>query len=378
MKSEGVTQKHNYIISPGLVACWFIAVLTVWILAAGIAEFFPLANDSNVPRSAIEILSSWDGEHYTEIASNGYSIDGADRRRFAFFPLLPTVAGLLGGQSHAALAGILFSQICYLGCIILLNNIVLGKKPTPLHLQPGFWLLVSPLSFFFLVFYTESLFLFLTLLMVSACRKECFKLAFVLGILLGLTRPTAICLPIVFLWWAVQNFRQRKNYTGLLICAPAPLLGVIIYVGLVGYLVGEPFAYLHIQREWWDSHWAIPFVALLRDLKWFFSGLFHMRIPPIDVLIRLFSSISILTLIVWGWRKCDLALWVFLIVSMLFIHSQEPHRSTARYELLLFPIYFLIPQTMSRHPRLAQIVSAALAIIQILIFIRYSSKLWVA
>jgi len=163
VKSEGVTQKHNYIISPGLVACWFIAVLTVWILAAGIAEFFPLANDSNVPRSAIEILSSWDGEHYTEIASNGYSIDGADRRRFAFFPLLPTVAGLLGGQSHAALAGILFSQICYLGCIILLNNIVLGKKPTPLHLQPGFWLLVSPLSFFFLVFYTESLFLFLTI-----------------------------------------------------------------------------------------------------------------------------------------------------------------------------------------------------------------------
>lgn len=379
MKGSRIIQKFRSNLTWKLTALWLAGVLMVWALAPVIAEFVPQTTTFEHPRSAVNVLSEWDGEHYSVIATDGYSIDGEERRRLAFFPLLPTAARLLGGESYSNLAGILLSQLCFLGCILLINRIFFENElPETLRHQPGFWLLVSPLSFFFLVFYTESLYLFLTLLMIYACRLEYFKTAVALGILAGLTRPTVICLPVIFLWWATENFRRGKNYAGLLMCAAAPLLGLLLYFGTVGYLVGEPLAYFQIQNKWWISQSAIPFAALFADLKGSLLALIDGRIYPLDIFVRLFSSIVVIILIIWGWRKCDTAFWLYLVISMIFIHSQEPHRSTPRYELVLFPIYFLISKAMGRYPRLSAAVSAVLIIMQIMLFIRHSVKLWVA
>ncbi|MGI8470339.1 MAG: hypothetical protein ACR2N3_18015 [Pyrinomonadaceae bacterium] len=379
MKNSRMIQGFRSNLTLKLVALWLASVLMVWTLALVIAERIPQTTTFEHPRSAVNVLSEWDGEHYAIIAADGYSIDGEERRRLAFFPLLPTVARFLGGVFYSNLAGILLSQLCFLGCILLINRIFSEDKlPETLRHQPGFWLLVSPLSFFFLVFYAESLYLFLTLLMIFASRREHFKTAVALGILVGLTRPTAICLPVIFLWWAAVNFRHGKNYAGLLMCAISPLLGLLLYFGAVGYLVGEPLAYFHIQSKWWTSQPAIPFVALFADLKGSLLALSDGKIYPVDIFVRLFSSIVVIILIIWGWRKCDTAFWLYLVVGMIFIHSQEPHRSTARYELVLFPVYFLISKAMGRYPRLSATIAAASIIIQIMLFIRYSAKLWVA
>jgi len=373
-----IIQKYQFKPSKNLIVCWFIAVLIVWILAAVVDSFVPPAQNAGIYRSPTEVLSAWDGEHYTIIVSNGYSIEGAEIRHFAFFPLLPKVVRLIGGTSYGPLAGILLGQICFLGCIILLNNLALIDKKLPLRLQPGFWLLISPLSFFFLVFYTESIFLFLLLLMITACRRERFITATLLGVLAGLTRPVAILLPVIFIWWAVENFRQSKSYFALLICAAAPLLGVGLYIGFVGYLVGEPFAYIQIQKQWWGSQWAFPFISLGEDLKGLLIGLRHGQISPVDIFVRLLSSVSVLFIIVWGWRRCEPAFLVYLIASILFIHSQEPHRSTARYELVLFPVYLLMPQIMINHPKVTRIIIGILVVTQALLFVRHVSWNWVA
>ena len=144
-----------------LVVAWFIAVLTIWVAAVFIARFAPpVTRDEGPSRTAVERLSTWDGAHYAHIAANGYSVEGQDRRRFGYFPLLPAVSRLLGGREHAPLAGILLSQICLLGSIILLSKLMVGERQLPLPQQPGFWLLVNPLGFFFHVFYTSPCFSF--------------------------------------------------------------------------------------------------------------------------------------------------------------------------------------------------------------------------
>ena len=370
-------QKNQFKFSKSLIIGWFIAVLIAWILAAVVDSFIPPAQNAGIYRSPIEVLSVWDGEHYTIIASNGYSIEGADIRHFAFFPLVPKVAGLVGG-TYAPFAGILLGQLCFLGCLILLNNLVPIDEKLPLRIQPGFWLLISPLSFFFLIFYTESIFLFLTLLMITVCRKERFIAASVLGVLVGLTRPVAILLPIIFIWWSIQNFRRGKGYFALLICAVAPLLGVGLYLGFVGYLVGEPLAYIQIQKQWWESHWAFPFLSLARDFKGLLTGLMQGQSYPVDIYVRLLSSISIFFIIVWGWRKCEPAFLVYLIASLLFIHSQEPHRSTARYELVLFPLYLILPKILIHHPKVTRIIIGIFVVAQVLLFVRHISWKWVS
>ena len=95
----------------------------------------------NFPRSPVEVLSTWDGTHYSYIARNGYSTDGAAARRFSFFPLFPAISRLVGGAEHAVLAGILLNQLCLLISILLIGRLVEDGRPTQLSREPGFWIL---------------------------------------------------------------------------------------------------------------------------------------------------------------------------------------------------------------------------------------------
>jgi hypothetical protein len=365
-------------VSRRLIASWILAVLTAWILAAVVDRFVPPARTSGMPRSPVAVLSTWDGLHYASIASNGYSTSGSDVRLFAFFPLLPVTARLLGGVTYATLAGVLVSQICLLGCMILLNRIAGVSPEALLRFQPGFWLLISPLSFFFFVFYTESLYLFLTLLMIAAYRTERFIAAGLFGLMAGMTRPTAFHIPVIFIRRVLGNWWQQRSYLGVLLCAATPLLGISLYMLFVDYSVGQSFAYLEIQSGWWRAGWGVPFVSLGRDLLEFIFGLSRGRLIPIAGIVRLFSSVSILLLLAWGWRRLDPPFRAYMIISMIFIHSQEPSRSTARYELVLFPLFFLIPVFFARYRRLTSVAIAMMVFAEVVLFLRHVSGRWVA
>lgn len=362
-----------------LFLVWFITILVIWILATYIGTTFNIeVFGTDSVRSPLEVLSAWDGTHYASIASKGYFIEGAEARRFAFFPLFPGFARLLGGRNQVILAGLLLSQLCLLGSIILLTQLANNNKSNPLRLQPGFWLLVTPLAFFFSVFYSESLFLFLSLLMVFLYRKERFKFAAVIGILVGLTRATGALLFVYFLVESVLKWRQRKSYVGTLLLAIAPIFGVVLYVAMVGALTGDLLGYSKIQSEFWDTRFEIPFLALARNSVGLLLDLLKGDPRSIDQFVRLFSAYSIIALIVWGWRKIEPSFLAYLIISFVVIHSREPHHSSARYELVLFPIYFLIPKTMIAHPYIAYIIAVLLAVWQLKMFFEFSIWHWVA
>lgn len=373
-----VDHRNQCVRFQSLIAAWFVVVLTVWILAAVVDQHIPPVRNAGIPRTPVEVLSTWDGGWYRDIARQGYSVEGKAIRRFAFFPLLPAIARLLGGQSHTVLAGILFGQLCLLGSLFLINRLSEVNDETPLRQQPAFWLLVSPLSFFFSVFYTESLFLFLTLLTVNVCRTERFWSAGLFGVMTGLTRPTAICLPVIFLWWAMRSLHERRRCLRLLICAIAPLAGIALYVGTVGYILGDPVGYVQIQRQGWAGQWSFPFVPMFRDLTNSFYSLTQAQIPVPGKIVRPVLTLSIMFLLFWRWRNCDAAFLVYAIVSMIFIHSQEPTGSSLRYELVLFPIFLLFAQVMSRRPRLTWVVSALMLVMQVVLFTRHISWRWVS
>ena len=93
------------------------------------------------PRSPVDVLSTWDGTHYSTIARNGYLTEGAEVRRFEFFPLLPAISRLLGGAEHAALAGIVLNQLCLLVNILLIGRLVRdgGPPSSPVSQGSGYW-----------------------------------------------------------------------------------------------------------------------------------------------------------------------------------------------------------------------------------------------
>src|SRR5205807_2397781 len=139
---------------------------------------------------------------------------------------------LVGGSEHAPLAGILVNQLLLLASIVLLTGLIPNGGTAPLREQPGFWLLISPFAFFFSTMYTESLFLFLSLVMVLASRRHYHGIAFTAGVLAGLARPTAILLPLLLISEVIDALRRRCDQHDLQILAA------------VGFAVGDPLGNL--------------------------------------------------------------------------------------------------------------------------------------
>jgi Gpi18-like mannosyltransferase len=372
-----------------LIAMWAIVVTGVWVLAWLIGNFSApdrcVKAAPCVPRTPVEVLSTWDGKHYEAIARRGYSAQGAESRNLAFFPLFPLVARLFGGDRAPVLAGILLNQLCLLGSVLLIGHeardgkeIALCEEQVALYEEPGFWLLVSPLAFFLSAFYADSLFLFLTLLMVATYRKGLFGPACVVGILAGLTRPTAVCLPALFITDVISRLKRGDRWRSIApsaLCFLAPLLAVLLYVGYVGWVTGAPFTYYQIQANW-DTHQDLPFLQLARDLRFNLSEIAIGNIHGWEI-VRLLSSFSIFALMLWGWKKLDPSFLVYLITAMLFIHSLA-RDSTARYELVLFPVFILLSQFMTDRPRIARISAIMSLALQITLFVRYADWKWVA
>lgn len=357
---------------------WVVAVSAMWLLALVVSRTIPAANSDELPRSLLAVLSTFDGEHYGFLARHGYSADGELARLFGHFPLLPLVAGVLGRSwSHEVLAGILVSQLALLGSMLLLGELAHGRAAAPLRLQPGFWLLVTPLSFFFFVMYTESLYLLCTLLMVVAYQRGRASVAAGAGILAGLARANAITLPALFAMDLLRG-RDRRAWLRAVIVAMSPLLGVALWLAYAGYRLGDPLGYFEALNRWWRHDWQFPFYPFVRDSWRYALATLDWQLPLRDQILRQASTVAALGLLVWGWRRLDRSHLIYLIVSLAFIHAHDPPINTSRYILALFPLYLLLPQTALARPRIAPLVAAASCALQLRFAIDHFTRHWVS
>jgi hypothetical protein len=362
-----------------LVIAWAIAITVIWIFAAIYGQVGRPECKLELPQSPVGVLSSWDGAHYRHLAEHGYSTEGREIRRLNFFPLFPAISYLLGGSKHAALAGILVNQLLLLGSILLLTGLIRNGDTAPLREQPGFWLLISPFAFFFSAMYTESLFLFLSLVMMLSAHRHYYGIAFTAGALAGLSRPTAICLPLLLIPMVVGAIRHRENPLRLLTVAAAPLIGVALYVAAVGFPLGDPLGYLGVHT-WTHNHWSIPFTAMWKAVRWYtLEKLAIGRFEPgLEIPAAVASTVTIILLVtLYGWRKSMTLYLPYVVGSLLFIHAQFPFRGTPRYELVLFPVFLLAARSFLAKRWLAPIAAALSIALQFCLLLRFAQWRWI-
>lgn len=200
------------------------------------------------------------------------------------------------------------------------------------------------------------------------------------GLLAGLARPTALTLPALAAPALLDRLRRRTGDAApLLLAAAAPLAGVAAYVLWVGAALDDPLGYTWIQRIW-GQRMTVPFLPLLRDA----AGLVGLdtllgapsRLAPEEAALRLLSTSGVLALLAAGWRKLDAADRAYLVVSLVFLHAQEPASATPRHEMALFPVYRLLAR--SDLGRLRAALAVLLALSQALLLVRHASWLWVS
>jgi Gpi18-like mannosyltransferase len=222
------------------------------------------------PHLGWELFTHWDGEHYRNIATKGYTYnadlvyDGYkyvsnQQYNIAFFPLYPLVVkiSMLIGIPFE-IAGTVISNISFLFALLIfhfwtnrLHSHSVAKWTTAVMA----WF---PMSLFCTLTYTESFFLLFTIAALS-CFERCeYVGATFLGMLATATRPTGVVLIPTLLIFSWYERRHWRAYLSALLMTG----GMVAFSLFCWQKFNEPLAFILAQAGWPQPSWP----ELLKDI----------------------------------------------------------------------------------------------------------------
>jgi Gpi18-like mannosyltransferase len=317
----------------------------------------------------LDMWGRWDTGWYISIIERGYStsVNQFGQGNTAFFPLYPylvelvhdcIVPGSLQTRGTILLIGVLVSNLAFLGALTLLYLLVRRWWTESNVAQKAvLYLCIFPTAFVFSAFYTESLFLLLSVAAFYLAEKERWWLAGLAGGLAALTRATGVlcAIPLGILYWQ-QKRRFEWNVVSLGII-PLALLGLGIALCIV---TGDPLELFNSHAGW--NHEA--------DWPWraFFSLSSSHPMQVLDKgMIVLFTALSLATLK----KKPAYGVWAILNTVFLLAIKGNPNNMT-RYVSVAFPALFMLAAYGEEHRRLHQAIVVASAMMLSLLMALWS------
>ncbi len=297
----------------------------------------------------------FDTLRYTRIAAQGY----AHEPDTVFPPLYPLAMGILGrmiGGTHAGYlaAGLLISNLAFLGLLILLYYVATKELGQPFAQRTTLYLAVFPTSFFLLTAYSESLFLLLSLGTLWAGRRGKFGRAGFLGLLAALTRLTGwvLVVPLAYEFW-----NQRLRYSPVQFNPwrwPRSLWGEGFAVLLPGLGTFAFMVFRHLNgwaplnqlyTEFWAQDTSIPGIDVWRAIQAIFFGQGPRAGDPALVLdfgvliLLVITTIFAFRLLPTSWGLYAIVMLFFILLPTSYI---KPLYSFSRYALAFFPLFFVL------------------------------------
>ena len=371
-----------------------------WLAASGLVPFDAKSYASSFhhfdldPRAkdatAVEFLRLWtysDAEWYLSIANGGYptkeqaiaarnapagegrSTERDNYMRYAFFPLYPLLvaafATLLPLRAAAFAVSLLASVAAAIVAFALYaKTFPDDRRRAPLALA---LLLVFPFSVFLSLYFTEGLFLLLSLLVFYGLSAGSWPLVGIAGALLSATRPNGILilLPVLWVLWRAAGRPRAPRRQGVGPLAWAALIpsGLAAFMVLNQARVQDPVFFSTVQYKW-HTFATDPFGNLLRNtagrVSDFFTLEFHsFHSSQLDVLVML--AFAALLVAMWRDRTFprELALWASLLWIVPLVSKDL--MSFSRYMSVSFPAFFFLARIRPRWVPVAVLVLFALA-----------------
>jgi Gpi18-like mannosyltransferase len=311
----------------------------------------------------VNAWDQWDAKQYVQIAQHGYQ---SPYYTLAFYPLYPLLialpARLLGDWSYFPL-GMLISNAALFGSLFLLYQLASETGGEEVAKRTLIYLCIFPTAFFFFTAYNESLFLFLTLGVFLALRRQRWWLAGLLGMFAALTRNTGImlCAPFLYELWLVRESilsSLRQFSKGVLSILLIPL-GTLLYALYNWQLTGNPLMFAATQSHW-SRQLSAPWQAFIQT---FFELFMHQpfgSFNQVHILIDFTATVVFIALIIVGRKKLrtSYTIWgALLILSFLIdpsIWQRDPLISSRRFVLEIFPAFITLAMLSINRPRLHQ------------------------
>ena len=305
--------------------------------------------------SITELFKLFDAEHYFCIALNGYNKE----MLYAFFPLFPLIIKafsiISANELYLIISISLFNiAITYISSIYMYKLIDIYCLDEYKEIVFKIWL-YSPVAFFTVIPYTESLFLFFTIISFYLYRKK--EHYILMGVLIGLavaTRSMGSLLFFSIFIGMVVNKEQIMNIIKTYI--PATIISCI-YPGFLFIKTGSWNKFMTVQSTEWGRVKSNFIDVVVTDIKKFFNtDYFIVRIViPIILLVLIFAFILMIIQVINDIRNRDISkleMVLYLMFSLLVICSTKrvaeittpSSVSMHRYVAGIFSIYLLLPQ----------------------------------
>ncbi|MFN8062470.1 MAG: mannosyltransferase family protein [Vicinamibacterales bacterium] len=289
----------------------------------------------------------WDAGYYWTIATMGYGVDLDARAFFPGYPFLVRAVTALTGCSLFT-AGGLISVTCFVGAGALLHHWVRQDHGDDLARRATVLFQFSPLSFFYVAFYAESLFIFLALLGLVLARSGRFALSGVAIAAAGATRPQAflLAIPYVVEFWLQRPWTRAAwtQFAGGALVAP---LGTLAYVRFLSE-ADRPFVepYFILLQKSWATHLTWPWVTLIDGLSAAVhgKGIAPVWFSRVYATHDLLYALAGLALTCWAARRLRPSAAAYLLggVALFYVtHGPYGHSfdSFPRHLLSIAPVY---------------------------------------
>jgi hypothetical protein len=196
---------------------------------------------------------------------------------------------------------------------------------------------IFPTAFFFLAPYTESLFLFLSILAFRAARHDQWGRVAVWGALAALTRSVGLVLIPALLVEAFASRRGRaggrRALAGRVAGAAAIAIGPLSWFAWWGLAKGNWLAPLDAQRQW-GRELQPPWVSLARavDLAWSFRSYWLLDLVIVSI------AIAGLALAVPALRASEISYGALsVLLPLVDPFWDRPLLSAPRFVAVVFP-----------------------------------------
>lgn len=340
----------------------------------------------------LEGLLEWDGRWYAQIATTGYTYSLRHPSGVVFFPAYPMLAAAL-----ARITGLPVGTV-----LVLVSNVFLvltcgglayymqatGRDALTEKLTLAI-LLLFPTSFFFRMAYTESMFLFVVVLVMLGMRLRwpAHSIAVLIGIATA-TRGVGVALLLPFTVYLVANRRAAANdesrrSRGAARCAAYPTLfwtmvclllacwGLIAFMAFQFYDFGDCLAFMRAQFAWHvrpgpesvrEAALGLLTCEPLRAVYdpqspcyWRLDGLHSSPLLSLRWMNPVVFGVGVILTIVGAAMRWLSAAEVLLSASLIgMAYVVQGHRmcmqSQGRFVLIAFPVFIVMAHILARVP----------------------------
>ena len=295
----------------------------------------------------LSLFANWDTSWYMSIVQHGYHFVQGKQSNAAFFPLYPLLVKIFSFYTNNTtiilITGFALSNIfCLLACFYLYKLVKIDYSES-IAFKSVLFLLIYPVSFFFSIFYTEGLFLFLIVATFYYARQKNWPMVALFGFFLPLARSIGIfvLIPLVIEYldlnsndleltkrFFINNFQKIKVDILYLLSLPA---GAVAYMSYMYLKFGNPLIYLQAQIPWGTKFSSI--ITTWNNYHQNPSPAFYGSIYKAIIILVLMIVIYLIS------QKTRLSYVVYLLVFLFFYLSSNALLSIPRLVSVLFPLF---------------------------------------